>query len=703
MSIGNLGVRSLATRELVQEDDVWVRPSEWPALTPISTSESKVIGLVAVWPDDNRNLLAFQFQTSNSGQYTVDWGDGTTENINNNVLANRQYTYSSVPGSPTSYGYKVVTVTVTPTTGGATFTSLNFRVRPTQVGSNITYAQPWLDLEFGSLGLTSLAVGANNSIACFPYLQRLRWASKSTSYVNTLDLFYYLSSTWIFQIDADMSNVQQWNAMFYQCSNMRFAPVMNMAAATNTSNMFGLCTNLISVPAYNLPNLVNMESMFSACRRLKTVPIYNTINVQNFRFSFLNCHALEEIPPINAPKATTFNGTFSNCYALGSVTISNCANVTTFVQAFNNCTDLLTVSVTGAPTSNCDLSTMFGNCTRLKNVELFETSRCNAFAAMFSTCQALEKSPPLNVSNATSLNTLFFNCTSLTDVSGLSNTGNITSFVSTFSTCRQLPAAPTNIDLTKATNIQNMLATCPLITTIPNYNLQNVAIGGGSFITGGSGLDSTPLVNSNVTNLRFTTTYTGCGINKDNLETIFTNLGSVGAGSQSITITGNPGSDTQLTKTATWTNNSNVVTMANTVGVTVGTQFTGTNMADNIAITVQANNTISTTAYIDNATYISFANVTTTNLVANTRYWVSNRAESGGTYYYQLSGSNGGATITFTSGSANMRINRIATTVNTNANVILSAWPSGNGTGASVTTRVLNTNIATFKGWSTTG
>jgi hypothetical protein len=698
MSIGTLGVRSLATRELVQQDDIWLRPSEWPSLTPISTTESKVTGLVAVFPDDAQNLLSFQFQTSNSGQYTVDWGDGSTENINNNTQTTHQYTYSSVAGSPTSYGYKIVTVTVTPTTVGANFTNLDFRRRPTGLGNFVTYAQPWLELEFGSTALVTLVLGANNGNSSFPYLQRVRWASKSASYTNMLDLFYYMSSTWIFQIDADMSNVTSFSAMFYGCSNMRFAPMMNTSSATSFSNMFGICYNLISVPAYSYNKVTTTELMFNGCRRLQYIPISDTANVTSFRGTFINCHALQEIPPINATKATTFSIAFSNCFSLPSVTLTNCSNVANFVQTFNGCSDLLSVSLTGAPTGNCDLSTMFQNCTKLKFVDIFDTSKCNVFTAIFSGCSSLEKIPLLNVANATSLNTAFFNCSALTDVSGLSNTGNITSFVSTFNSCRQLQIPP-NIDVSKATTINNMFATCPNISVMPNYNLANIAAGGGTFINSGSGLDSTPLVN----NLRFTTTYTGCGINKNNLENIFTNLGAVGAASQSITITNNPGSDTPLTKTATWTNNSNIMTMANTVGVPVGAQVTGANIANNIAITVQANNTISTSTYIDNDTYISFANVTTTNLVANTRYWVSNRAESSGTYYYQLANSSGGSTITFTSGSANMRINIVVTNVNTNANVTLSAWPSGNGTSASATTRILNTNIAVLKGWSTTG
>jgi hypothetical protein len=105
---------------------------------------------------------------------------------------------------------------------------------------------------------------------------------------------------------------------------------------------------------------------------------------------------------------------------------------------------------------------------------------------------------------------------------------------------------------------------------------------------------------------------------------------------------------------------------------------------------------------IDANTIVSFTTVTTSNAVANTLYYTSNRAGAG-PYTYDISTTQGGTPITFTNGTANMRVNILVTTVNTNANVILSAYPAGNGTATNVTTRTLNTNLAAYKGWTITG
>lgn len=705
MTVATPTSNQLASKEWSSTGDVWVRPSEWPALTPVGAAESKFTALLAILPNDADNLASFNWSISATGQYTVDWGDGSVEDFNNNVQATHQYTYSSIAGSPTSYGYKIVTVTVTPKTSGATFTSGILRIKPAGAGTAVTYAHKWLDIEVGSPGLTALTTGGNNSTAQFPYCQRFRLASKSATWTSFFEQFYYWSSLEQIILDCDMSNVTNFSATFYYCKNLRYGPYIDTSSATNMNYMFGECTALISVPAYNMSKVTTMNNMFINDRRLQSVPLYNTANVTDMSVAFLNCHALKSIPPINAVKVTTLNQTFANCFAIDNVIISNCQNLTVATSTFNGANNMMTVSVTGNPTGNISLAGMFSGCSTLKNITLFDTSRSNNFTQMFLGCGALEKLPNINAGgpgNATNMASFALNCAALTDVSGLSNTGNIQSFVSAFNGCRMLTTAP-NISTNSATSVVNMFHNTG-ITGMPDYNFANITSGGGAFIQGGSGLESTPLMYSNIQGIRFSHTYTTCGLSKTSLENAFANVGAAGAASQTINIVSNPGADTALTKTATWANNSNVVTMANTVGVTVGTQITGTNFANALAITVNANNTITAATYIDDATYIAFANVTTTNLSANTRYWTSNRVDIGsGNYTYQLSGSNGGATLSFTSGSANMLVNRIVTTVNTNSNVIMSAWPSGNGTAASVTTRVLNTNIATFRGFGITG
>ena len=190
---------------------------------------------------------------------------------------------------------------------------------------------------------------------------------------------------------------------------------------------------------------------------------------------------------------------------------------------------------------------------------------------------------------------------------------------------------------------------------------------------------------------------------KTALQSLFTNGILPVATTQTLSITNAPGADTANTKTATWTNASNVVTMANTVNVSIGGQVTGANMSNVVSATAYANSKISTTNLVDNNVVVAFSSVTTSNLAVNTLYYVSNQSNVTGTYYYDLATSNGGSPITFTAGTMNMNINRLVTAINVNANITLSAFPSNSGTAASVATRNLNTNLGSFKNWTITG
>ena len=699
MSFGYADARQLTSKTLSTNDPTWVRPSEWISLPSVGATEQKLSGLYAVYPDDNNNYVAL---TCN-GNYTVDWGDGTVENFNSATQANHQYTYASV-GNSTSYGYKQVIITVTPQSG-QNLTVINIRNKHPNIGSNANYVGKWLDIEVGSPNLSALTIGANNQQIILSLLQRVRLVSKSTSYTSLTDFFYWCMALQQVILDCDMSNVVSLSAFFYQCTSLRYPPYFNTSSCTNMGYMFGQCYELISVPNYNTSKVTDMNNMFSNCYKLKQAPIFDTANVTTFASTFNNCYNLQNVPPLNAIKATTFNGMFQNCKTLTSITISNVGNSNSFTNLANQCSALTSISITGNNVNGTSITAdnMLRECANLKNITLPNLYKCNNFSSFFQNCISLVNSPVINTSNATNMSAMYQSCANLVSPDETMDTSKCTNFNSMFNGCLNLKIAP-NYNLNAATTISSMYSGCPNIFTIPAYNLANITVNQGTFLQTGLNFNSATLVSSNITNLKFTTTYANCAIQKTGLETIFTNMGNAGAAAQSINITGNPGADTALSKTATWTNTSNVMTMANTVGVSVGAQITGANIANALAITVNANNTITASTYIDNATYIAFANVTTTNLIANTRYWTSNRVDlGGGSYTYELASSNGGSSLTFTSGTANMLVNRIVTTVNTNSNVILSAWPSGNGTAATATTRVLNTNIGLFKGFTITG
>jgi hypothetical protein len=469
--------------------------------------------------------------------------------------------------------------------------------------------------------------------------------------------------------------------------------------------MFGNCYELITVPNYDFTNVSNMSNAFENCFKLTTLQLRSTANVTNMNAAFRNCYKLTNISTIDALRATNLSNVFTNCRVLPSVTVTNAGNCNTFLNMFSGCSNLKNASVTGnlVNAANSSMVSMFNLCSSLEQVVLLDTSRSNNMNGMFTSCSALESVPNLDTSNNITFSSMFSGCSSLNSVGNL-DTSKGTLHNSMFLNCVALKEAlPFN--LSNSNSVQSMYTGCSNINLLPAYNLANVTAGGGSIISSGVGLGAaTPLLMSNVTNLRFSTTYVNCGIQRANLETIMNNLSSAGAASQGINISGNPGTDSPVAKTGVgFTSGSNVVTMANTVGLSVGMIMSPIANITTVAGTLTVTNTITLPMQLPNNTMVSLANVATSNLPVNTIFYTSYFSGSPPSVNHKLSLTPGGSDIVFTSGTGNLRLAANITQINTNSNVILNYNASNNASSQSPTFRILNTNIAILKGWSVTG
>ena len=188
--------------------DEWVRPADWLTLPTVGDLEEKFVGLFAV-TDDDSNFLAL----SAAGAYTVDWGDGTVEDVASGVQANHVYDYSLI-GAETlsSRGYKQVIVTVTPQSG-SNLTTVNLNQRhPTMTR---VYNVPWLDITVGSPNLTTLTL--------FTTLVRLYSVEQVT-------------------IKSHAMTAMQ--GMFRDLRGLQSVPLFNTAGVTNMSLVFNGCPSL---------------------------------------------------------------------------------------------------------------------------------------------------------------------------------------------------------------------------------------------------------------------------------------------------------------------------------------------------------------------------------------------------------------------------------------------------------------------------
>jgi hypothetical protein len=185
------------------------------------------------------------------------------------------------------------------------------------------------------------------------------------------------------------------------------------------------------------------------------------------------------------------------------------------------------------------------------------------------------------------------------------------------------------------------------------------------------------------------------------LDTVFSNL--TGGSVRTITITGNYGADTAISKTTCGTTaNSRTVTQSNTSSLQVGMQVFGTGVTTAVAVTFQdAGDTVTRTAHgLANGTVVSFSTITsTTGIAIYTQYYVINATAD----TFQLSATSGGAAIALTTGgSGNMLYPAYITAITTNSSFQMSAPASATGS-VTLTARILSTFPATSKGWTVTG
>ena len=117
-----------------------------------------------------------------------------------------------------------------------------------------------------------------------------------------------------------------------------------------------------------------------------------------------------------------------------------------------------------------DVSYMFYNC-KTQTVPLIDTSNATSMNSMFYYCSSLTTIPQFNTSNVTNMEGMFYNCTSLITIPQL-DTSNVTNMYSMFNRCTNLTTIPM-LDTSKVTSMTSIFYKCSKLTTIrfnPNAN-----------------------------------------------------------------------------------------------------------------------------------------------------------------------------------------------------------------------------------------
>jgi surface protein len=307
----------------------WTRPADWLAMpTGITSANETFVGLHAVIQNSD-NYCAFRFTTS-AGQYQVDWGDGTIDLVNSNVIAQHQYDYATYDPSNTTLstrGYKQAFVTVTAVSGN--LLTCNFQIRfVTSPVQNQNYSTGFLDC---ILSMPNASVGTSITFSGNTVGHR---------YLERIDV-------------KTIGSCTNMSFMFMKCFSLQSVPLFNTANVTNMTQMFNNCNSLKTVPLFNTSNVTNMSHMFSQCSNLQFVPLFTTSSVTDMSRMFLSCASFNYIPALSTTSITTTSGTdfgiiFQSCNSLNrcemvfarTVSLSSCQlSQTALVEVFNNLVD----------------------------------------------------------------------------------------------------------------------------------------------------------------------------------------------------------------------------------------------------------------------------------------------------------------------------------------------------------------------------
>ncbi len=698
----------------------WVRNPCWLAMPTFTDGEQKICGLWAVY-DHPLNYVSF----SAAGNYTVDWGDGTTNNYSTGTTCTHTYTYSDthLDGTDRPVTFTVSTDVVTRTAHGlanndqvlffnlVSTTGINegtvYYVRDADANSFKIADAPGgtaIDLT-GSDGSATLLSHKQALITITPQagqnLTSINFQSNTPPSGVTASNTY--GSSWL---DLVLSGNNFTSFTFSSASGYRHWLVqrvlflMPTITMTNWANAFYVCEALRTVPTLPVPTAsgaVSLNSVFYYCQRLLAAPVMNTSAVTNMGSSFISCMSLHTVPKWSLASVTTMSGAFQNCWSLRSLPAMDLSAATDCSNMLNDCRSLATIGAITTTTALTNCASMFYGCLNLREVPLFTTSAVTNVSSMFSYCMNLWRIPKFNFTAATTVTSCFTACTNLNGLPAVQFSSAVTNLSSVFSQPAPSEGGPQVLPSWSTSNVTNMSSiflSNNRLETIPAWNVSAVT-------TVGQPTNLYRLTRSRWTGLKVSHSYSACALAKTQLEEVFTNLGTP-ATSQTITVTSNPGVDTAVTKASSGTTSgSTTVTMADTTNLSTGMLVTGTGISDAVAVTFQdTGDTVTLTAHgLSNGMIVSFATiVTTTGISVYTRYYVVGAA----TDTFQLSLTNGGAAIALTTdGSGTMLYGSYIQTINTNTSIVLDKPASATGT-VTVTARKLDSSIATMKRWAVT-
>jgi surface protein len=282
----------------------------------------------------------------------------------------------------------------------------------------------------------------------------------------------------------------------------------------------------------------------------------------------------------------------------------------------------------------------------------------------------------------------------------------VTDMNSMFTGCTSLTSVP-SFNTAAVQNMSTMFNNCPVLRSV-NFSQTGAGTLTGKFSS--AFVTCSSLSRCRLGLAEYSLNFTNCNLSRSSIEEVFVEADTIGAASQIITITNNPGARAPavIATSSAVGNGATVIPLTTTIGLEIGMQFTATVSPINVGrpvtftdagdIVALAAPAVGAAHGLQNGDMISFS-TTTAGIVANRIYYVVGAA----TNTFQIAATLGGPAINITSGSSNVRYSSTITAIGPGLQVTISRPTPALTSGASLSFRQLQTAIAIHKGWAVTG
>ena len=494
-----LGIFQVSGNIIYVSNDFYI----YGALTLLSTA------FVSTWNTSNTtgsssgaNQIKLPLNIGGTYNFTVFWGDGTSDIITSWNQAETLHTYASAG----TYSVGII----------GTITEWSFGNSVVTDSEKLLSISNWATLQFGTVSDASFSQCVNldlSAVADVPDLSSTvdlsdafngctaltninrsnEWNTSNVT--STINMFFACTSFNSNISSWDVSNVTIMNGMFYFCTSFN-SDISGWDTSQNTS-MFQMFSNAIifnqPIGSWNTSNVTSLELAFRDADAFnQPLNLWDVSNVTNMQNTFFGATAFNQalnfwdvssvtnmvgmfaiatsfnqnLNSWNTSSVTNMGGMFASASAFnGNISTWNVSNVLSMFQMFSSASNFNGNISTWNVSSVTNMQDMFNNATVFnQNISGWNVGSVTDMRAMFNLASTFNQNiGAWNVSSVADMQSMFNNATAFNQNIGAWNISNVSNFV-------DFMRNKTDLNYSSA-NLNSIYNNWSLLTVQPNLNI----------------------------------------------------------------------------------------------------------------------------------------------------------------------------------------------------------------------------------------